>query len=175
MSINLFKVEIVFLDSAKNYDSRRFHELAESTVREVLNLEMTGYKSTELLSGIEFKLSISFVDNEGIRMFNKKFRRIDAVTDVLSFPFEEDFSRLFEEDFNRLSDKSSWELGDIVISIEKAIEQAGLYGHSPEREIAFLTAHSVLHLLGYDHENEADEKMMSSKQELALDNIGLSR
>ena len=114
------------------------------------------------------EISVTFTDNEGIRELNAAHRNIDRPTDVLSFP-------LFEkEDLADASDGDA--LGDIVISLERAREQANEYGHSYEREVAFLTVHSMLHLLGYDHEiSEKDEKEMFEKQEEILKTIGLGR
>ena len=114
------------------------------------------------------EISVTFTDNEGIRELNASHRNIDRATDVLSFP-------LFEkEDLTEASDGDA--LGDIVISLERAREQANEFGHSFEREVAFLTVHSMLHLLGYDHEiSEDDEKEMFFKQEEILKTIGLVR
>ena len=105
------------------------------------------------------EVSVTFTDNEKIRELNRTYRNIDRETDVLSFP-------LFDEDF---SDGEKAALGDVVISLEKAVRQAEEYGHSFEREVAFLTVHSLLHLLGYDHETSAeDEKEMFFRQEEIL-------
>ena len=110
-------------------------------------------------SETDCEISVTFTDNENIRMLNKEYRDIDRETDVLSFPMDE-------------SDM----LGDVVISLEKAKSQAEEYGHTMEREIAFLCVHSVLHLLGYDHETgEEDEKEMFGKQEAILCQIGQTR
>ncbi len=122
----------------------------------------------------EAQISITFVDNEEIRSINKEHRDIDAVTDVLSFPmleFDENGEASAEFDF----DENQVMLGDIVISLERAKEQAENYGHSLKREVAFLTAHSMLHLLGYDHMNEEEEKIMFSKQENILEELGITR
>ena len=106
------------------------------------------------------EVSVTFTDNDGIHVLNKEYRNIDRPTDVLSFPQID-----FENDEVDLSDESYKILGDIVISLERAAEQAKEIGHSTEHEAAFLTVHSVLHLLGYDHETcEEDEKEMFSKQ-----------
>lgn len=116
------------------------------------------------------EVSVTFTDNEGIRELNNKFRQIDRPTDVLSFP-------LF--DFDGDSDEPPVDdimnmLGDIVISLEKAKEQAEEYGHSFEREVAFLCVHSMLHLLGYDHEtSEEDDKNMRARQSEIMNIIGL--
>ncbi|MBE6717870.1 MAG: rRNA maturation RNase YbeY [Ruminococcaceae bacterium] len=108
------------------------------------------------------EISVTFTDNENIRELNREYRDIDRETDVLSFPMEDDGEEVV--------------LGDVVISLEKAKEQAEEYGHSIEREISFLCVHSCLHLLGYDHEtSEDDEKIMFAKQEEILKNIGQIR
>lgn len=121
------------------------------------------------------QISVTITDNESIRRINREFRGKDAVTDVLSFPmleFDEDGNA--EDDFD--FDGDSVVLGDIVISAERAAEQAKEYGHSLKREIAFLTAHSMLHLLGYDHErSEEEEELMFRKQEEILRKLNITR
>ena len=123
------------------------------------------------------QISITFTDNEGIREINAQHRDIDKPTDVLSFPmleFDED-GQIIDNEFEYDEDGEIM-LGDIVISLEKAKTQAEEYGHSFERELAFLTAHSMLHLLGYDHVNsEEEEKIMFSKQEEILNKLGITR
>lgn len=117
------------------------------------------------------EVSVTFTDNSGIHELNKKFRDIDRPTDVLSFPLF-DFNGEYEEP---PVDEMMNMLGDIVISLEKAAEQAEEFGHSFEREVAFLTAHSMLHLLGYDHElSSEDDIEMREKQNIIMDMIGLS-
>lgn len=112
------------------------------------------------------EVSVTFTDNEKIRELNAQYRSIDRATDVLSFP-------LFDEDFE---DEEELALGDVVLSLEKAQEQAKEYGHSFEREVAFLVVHSVLHLLGYDHEtSEEDEKEMFFRQEEIMKLLKLER
>lgn len=114
------------------------------------------------------EISVTFISDEDMKELNKKFRNIDKTTDVLSFPLIDDFSNVnFDETIY---------LGDIIISSEKAISQAYEYGHSIRREITFLTIHSVLHLLGYDHMEELEEKEMISKQKeiFKLSNIALN-
>ena len=116
------------------------------------------------------EVSISFTDDEGIRELNKKFRQIDRATDVLSFP-------LFDFDGSEEPPVDEFEnsLGDIVISLERAEAQAEEYGHSFEREAAFLCVHSMLHLLGYDHvECEEDELDMRRRQTDIMEILGLS-
>ena len=120
------------------------------------------------------QISITFVDDEQIRQINSEHRDIDSATDVLSFPmleFDEYGQAVAEYDF----DDDEVMLGDIVISLERAAQQAESYGHSLKREVAFLTAHSMLHLLGYDHMTEEEEKIMFSKQENILEELGITR
>ena len=112
------------------------------------------------------EVSVTFTDNEKIRVLNRRFREIDRATDVLSFP-------LFE-DGEGLPDMPEM-LGDVVLSLERAREQAEEFGHSFEREVAFLTVHSILHLLGYDHEtSEAAELDMRRRQSEIMEKLGLS-
>lgn len=131
----------------------------------------------------EFEVNLTVTDNEGIRGLNREFRQLDVPTDVLSFPMIEyerpgDFSHLdggessvscFHPETGELL------LGDIVISLERAVEQAQEYGHSLKREICFLTAHSMLHLFGYDHEAEQERETMEKKQEQVLQSLGIVR
>ena len=115
------------------------------------------------------EINVTIVDDEEIKEINKRFRDIDNSTDVLSFPLGVDGVY----DINPENDAAM--LGDVVISIEHAVNQADLYGHGFEREVAFLTIHSVLHLLGYDHVNGGMEKtVMREKEEKILDSLGLS-
>ncbi len=116
------------------------------------------------------EVDVKLVNNEQIRELNRTFRNIDKETDVLSFPLGSD------GDFDVNLDTGEAQLGDIVISIEKAIEQAERYGHSLQREVGYLTVHSMLHLLGYDHENGGLELLhMREKEEQALSELGLKR
>jgi probable rRNA maturation factor len=116
------------------------------------------------------EVSVTFTDNEGIHELNKKYRNVDKPTDVLSFPLF-DFEGECEEP---PIDEVMSNLGDIVISLEKAKEQAEEFGHSFERETAFLCVHSMLHLLGYDHErSEEEDREMRSKQTEIMRIMGL--
>lgn len=120
--------------------------------------------------GDSAEVSVSFVNNEQIRQLNNEFRHKDAATDVLSFPLGQDGV------YDRNLETGALQLGDIVISIEKAVEQARIYGHSLQREIGFLTVHSMLHLLGYDHEAGGLEMVrMREKEESVLASLGLQR
>ena len=116
------------------------------------------------------EVSVSFVNNEQIRELNNEYRQKDAPTDVLSFPLGQDGV------YDKNMETGAIMLGDIVISVEKAIEQAKIYGHSLQREIGFLTVHSMLHLLGYDHEKGGLETLrMREKEEEVLTKLGLQR
>lgn len=116
------------------------------------------------------EVSVRFVDNEIIHELNNEYRGIDRPTDVLSFPLGED--GVYDINY----DTGAKMLGDIVISVERAMEQAKEYNHSLQREIGFLTVHSMLHLLGYDHENGGLEQVrMREKEEAVLTKLGLKR
>ena len=118
----------------------------------------------------DLEVSVTFTDDEGIRKLNRNFRKIDRATDVLSFPLFD-----FEGDGDTLADELDDMLGDIVLSLERAVAQAEEYGHSFEREVAFLTVHSMLHLLGYDHEtSEEDELDMRRRQTAIMEMLGLA-
>lgn len=115
------------------------------------------------------EVNVTLVNDETIKEMNSKFRNIDASTDVLSFPLGENGVY----DIN--PETGAKMLGDIVISVEHALSQADLYGHGIEREVAFLTVHSMLHLLGYDHElGGLDKTIMREKEEKVLDALGLA-
>ena len=118
--------------------------------------------------GAPAEISVTFVDNKKIHEFNKQYRHKDAPTDVLSFPMGENGVY----DINH--DTGARILGDIVISMEKAVEQAERFDHSLDREVGYLTAHSVLHLLGYDHERGGiDRVRMREKEEQVMTQLGL--
>jgi probable rRNA maturation factor len=117
------------------------------------------------------EVSVTFTDNEGIHALNKKFRGVDRPTDVLSFPLFDYEGETEEPPVDELIGM----LGDIVISLEQAAAQAERFGHSFEREVAFLTVHSMLHLLGYDHETgEEDERDMRARQSAIMEEMGLA-
>lgn len=133
----------------------------EKVIREVLKLENVDEKKCEI--------SLSFVDEEKIRELNRDFRSIDRVTDVLSFPIED----FFNEDRETLLEKPYLMLGDVVICLDVARRQAEELGHSFEREIMYLTCHSILHLLGYDHMEDNDKKIMRAKEKEVMKNLGV--
>lgn len=115
------------------------------------------------------EVDVSIVTDEQIKQYNKKFRYIDNSTDVLSFPLGEGGK------FDINPETGAKMLGDVVISIEHALAQGEIYGHGIEREVAFLTVHSVLHLLGYDHVNGGLEAaLMREKEEKILEQLGLA-
>ena len=118
--------------------------------------------------GRRAEVSVTFTDNEGIHALNREYRNVDRPTDVLSFPLSD--GEVYDTDGDAVL------LGDIVISLERAQTQAEEYGHSFEREVAFLTVHSMLHLLGYDHETSPeDERDMFARQDEILISAGMTR
>ena len=155
------KLKIYFEnDQAKHSIHYKLQMLIRRTILETLDYE--GMEN-------DVEVSVTFVDDEGIRTLNKKFRNMDKPTDVLSFPLL-DYEGESEEPF---FDELCHNLGDIVISLERAMAQANEFGHSFEREVAFLTAHSMLHLLGYDHVNSEEEDIeMRRRQREILENMG---
>jgi len=145
-------------------------EALEAFVVQVVE-EVIAYEQCEE----EFEVSISFVNNQEMRSLNKEYRNIGKETDVLSFPLVE----FIEEELNTEDEDAEYieeeiALGDIVISMEKAAEQSEEYGHSFKRELAFLLVHGMLHLLGYDHDEEASEGEIFDKQEEILKNMEIA-
>lgn len=126
-------------------------------------LELEGFEGSA-------EVDISIVDNQQIQEINREKRNIDAVTDVLSFPLGENGH------YDKNPETGAYMLGDVVISIERAVSQAEQYGHSLQREIGYLTVHSVLHLLGYDHVDGGLEAVrMREKEEAVMASVGLPR
>ena len=113
------------------------------------------------------EISVTFTDNAGIKELNRQYRDKDIETDVLSFPMGE--NGVYDTDM----ETGAKILGDVVISVEKARDQAELYGHSFQREVGYLTAQSVLHLLGYDHAEKLEKVHMREKEELVMEQLGL--
>ena len=146
-------------------------ELAEEVIEEALDYEGCPYEAT---------VSLLLTMNNEIQEMNRNFREIDRATDVLSFPmiaYEEAGTFDFLEEDDSAFDPESGELvlGDIVISKERVIAQAEEYGHSIRREYAFLIAHSMLHLMGYDHMEEEERAVMEQKQRDILEQLGITR
>lgn len=149
-----------------------YEELAKEVIVFVIDYEGFPYDA---------EINLTLTDNTGIRVINLAYRKIDAPTDVLSFPLLSyetagDFSH-FEEDYddNFNPDTGEIMLGDIVISADRVKEQALAYGHSEKREYAFLIVHSMLHLFGYDHMTPEEAKTMEAKQEEILDKMHIFR
>ena len=147
-------------------------ETALMVCREVLNQENCPYDA---------EISILLVGPEEIRALNRDYRGIDSVTDVLSFPGVDfprpaDFSMVEEQPASYLDPETdALFLGDIVLNLRRVREQAAEYGHSEKREYAFLIAHSMLHLCGYDHMTAEEAALMESRQETAMQSLGISR
>ncbi len=135
-----------------NHDIQTFtpemEELVTKIVKQVVKVE----EAEDVL-----EVSVLITDNAEIQALNNEYRGIDAPTDVLSFPMDSEY------------------LGDIAISMEKVFEQAEEYGHSPQRELAFLIVHGMLHLLGYDHIEDDDRVLMRQREESILDGLGIFR
>ena len=147
----------------------------EKIAKDVVNTAMDYMKFP-----FEAEVSITLTDNDGIHEINKEFRKIDAPTDVLSFPmiaYEEpgDFSRIEEDDDLFNPESGEVILGDIVLNVPRIHTQAKEYGHSDLREYAFLIAHSMLHLFGFDHMTEAEAAVMETKQREILEILKISR
>lgn len=147
-------------------------EVAEAVISETLDYEDCPY---------EVQVNIILTSNEEIQQINLEQRGVDAPTDVLSFPMIEyaypsDFTVLEADSFDSFDpDTGELILGDIVISVDKVLEQAEKYGHDVKREYAFLIAHSMLHLFGYDHMDEVERENMELKQEEILTHLKITR
>lgn len=145
------------------------NSLKENHVQLVKNLIYFIGEKESIEDGAE--VSISFVSNDGIQVLNKEFRDKDMPTDVLSFAMEE----MGEDEIEIFAEGMPTMLGDIVISVDKIHEQADDLGHSFDRELGFLVTHGMLHLLGYDHMEHEEEKLMYNRQQILLDEFGLKR
>ncbi|MDD6235030.1 MAG: rRNA maturation RNase YbeY [Lachnospiraceae bacterium] len=162
------------IEFEKEYDKDlgiNYEEIADKVINAALDYEECPY---------EAEVSLTLVDNDRIHEINKEFRDIDRPTDVLSFPMVEyddagEFAFLEDEDDCFNPETGELMLGDIIISLDKVEEQALAYGHSVTREYAFLIAHSMLHLMGYDHMTDDDAAVMEAKQRAILDNLNITR
>lgn len=148
-----------------------YKEIADKVINYALDYEKCPY---------EAEISLTLTDNEGIHQVNKEFRGIDRPTDVLSFPlvdYEKAGEFEFLEDMDECFNPETGELmlGDIMISLDKVAEQAEEYGHSCTREYAFLIAHSMLHLMGYDHMEEDEARIMEARQTAILEALNITR
>lgn len=144
--------------------------------------EICDFALKEEEMNLEYQISLLFVDNEEIREINNETRNIDKETDVLSFPmldFED--KKVYKEMYlnfefdETFKDGNELILGDMVLSLEKALEQSKDYGHSFEREVSYLVVHSILHLLGYDHMVDEDKKKMRAREEEILNKLSITR
>lgn len=168
------ELDITWEESSTDQDQRTHLEaLLEKGIAQALS---------EVRGSEKYEIGLLLVDNEAIRQLNKDYRKIDSPTDVLSFALQEKTEDepdiYFDEDdaaVNDFSEEMENMLGDIVISLERAREQAAEYGHSLDREIVFLAVHGTLHLLGYDHDSEEQTRSMRDMEEKIMDKIGLMR
>jgi probable rRNA maturation factor len=154
-------LDIDFLDETQ--------EMTDESIGQMEDLLNFAQKKLQITEPCE--LSVTFVDNARIQEINREYRGKDKPTDVISFALEE----LGEGEIQISGGNMPRVLGDIIISTDKAREQAADYGHSVDRELGFLAVHGFLHLLGYDHETEAEEKEMFDLQRRILDEYGLGR
>ena len=161
------------IEFEKEYDKDlgiNYEEIADKVINAALDYEECPY---------EAEVSLTLVDNNRIHDINKEFRDIDRPTDVLSFPMVEyddagEFAFLEDEDDCFNPETGELMLGDIIISLDKVEEQAIAYGHSFTREYAYLIAHSMLHLMGYDLMTDDDASIMEAKQRAILDNLNIT-
>lgn len=143
-------------------DNRSEIDLSENLVVKIKECINECIKVEEFSNNCE--ISLSFVENYEIHQLNKSYRNKDCPTDVLSFPMYDEAETIIENEIL---------LGDIVMSISKATEQAAEYGHTVEREICYLTIHGMFHLLGYDHMQDDEKKLMREKEKKVINNINL--
>ncbi|MFD0586738.1 rRNA maturation RNase YbeY [Paenibacillus sp. GCM10027627] len=151
-------------------------DIPESWIEKLTELLQLAGEAEGITDG---EVALTFIDDEGIHSLNREYRGIDRPTDVLSFAMQEDgadeLDIIFEVDSEDEVDPLSGMLGDIIISVERAAAQSEEYGHSLEREIGFLFVHGFLHLIGYDHQDDEAEAVMTGKQEAVLQQAGLTR
>ncbi|MDF2925486.1 MAG: hypothetical protein K0R57_4400 [Paenibacillaceae bacterium] len=177
----------LYLECINEQEDYEINDKLLGMLKELLRLagELEGVDSGEV--------ALSFVDDETIHQLNKEYRGMDKPTDVLSFAMSEssedelpiryddmeeveiELPEIDVEEGDEPDNLQAEPLGDIVISVPRALAQAEEYGHSPEREIGFLFVHGFLHLIGYDHESEEEEKLMFAKQEQILAKAGITR
>ena len=151
---------IVYFSNDSGFDMSEYEPVLTGVIEESLKRAAAINVTPEV--------SVTFTDNKAIRAMNKRYRRIDESTDVLSFP-------MYESQREWPVTEPASAIGDIVISVEQAMAQSAAYGHSLARELGFLTAHSMLHLMGYDHVGVESENEMFALQEKILTNLGLLR
>ena len=165
---------IIFSDEINAAFDFDYEKTAEDVIKETLLQEYFPY---------EIEVGISLTDKETIRKLNFDYRNIDKETDVLSFPLIDYDNAAEDNRYGFIQGESDYYnpdndevmLGDIVLCVPKVYSQAEEYNHSVKREYAFLIAHSMLHLLGYDHMDEEEREVMEAKQDVILDNLGIDR
>lgn len=159
-----------------NFDIDIYEDIVKPSTIELIQTIMEEAVKTHKLKG-HYEVSLSFVDDEEIRDVNLRFRDKDSKTDVLSFPMfsEEEIKEIISSLEETLDFSETVMLGDIIISVPTAISQAKEYNHSIERELCFLSCHSILHLLGYDHDTKERTEKMETMQRLIMDKVGVSR
>ena len=163
---------ILVENEAKRVLDFDYEEVIKNVVKRVVDTENCPY---------EVEVNVLLTNNEEIHEANRDFRNIDRPTDVLSFPmvdydFPADFSLVNESPEGYLNPETDeLLLGDIMVSVDKVYSQAEEYGHGIKREFAFLIAHSMLHLLGYDHIEDEERAVMEAKQEAILETLGITR
>jgi len=149
-----------------------YEELIKNVILEAIDSENCPYKA---------EINVVLTNNASIKKINQEYRKIDSATDVLSFPMVDyttpsDFSHLKKASFEYFHPETGeLILGDILISVDKVLEQAENFGHSVSRELAFLVAHSMLHLFGYDHVEPTERELMEEKQRKILDQLRIYR
>jgi len=154
-------LDIVFVNETE-YDTTGYDTLITEVFNEAMKVEQIDKY---------YEVSVVFVSKEKIQEINRTYRGIDRVTDVISFAlFDNEDDIVFEDEEEEITT-----LGDIFICVDVMKEQAKEYGHSEKRELAFLAVHGLLHLLGYDHDTNEKEREMFAKQELILNNLGITR
>lgn len=154
---------------SKAYMLNKYQYSVENFTKDIINMYNGALNHLHLVG--DFTVGISFVGEQKIRDLNNQYRQVDRVTDVLSFPLVQDFNNLEDEkDENGIVD-----LGDIVINVKRASSQAKQYNHGIRREICFLCLHGLLHLLGYDHIEKEDEKVMFKLQNDILNKFDIKR
>ncbi|WP_138159281.1 rRNA maturation RNase YbeY [Peptoniphilus catoniae] len=144
------------------FDNRQDEIYIDDSLTDLIKKSIKAVLDEENLSD-RIMVSVSFVNSSEIQSLNRDFRNVDRVTDVLSFPIDDEF---------RIENRI---LGDIVINTARVISQAKEYGHSEEREFSYLTVHSTLHLLGYDHEDEEDKNIMRAKEKIIMESLNINR
>ena len=170
-----------FVNKQRRYSAEKVKNYQEICSRVMEAVASRPFLDKRMLkSGIVLSATVNFVGTDKIRLVNREFRSINKVTDVLTFPLLDMktgklVSPLTDSDFVLHDDVKELPLGEILISLEKAEEQSEEYGHSMEREVAFLTAHATLHLLGFDHMEPKEEKKMITEQERVLNELGITR